>query len=175
MKMMKIRFVKLSTGILLLMGLFYILHYFMPENILAREKIRDQEEILMLSNMTEEAREKYLKDKQENAAKRAFVTENSEKIIAAQANIERRRREEEIEREKLAMRDRQRGKERDIEIANKAQREYYSRMEAPKLIYKCNHSDREIAIAARIGNINRLLNEAEVECSGRYEVIKRKD
>ena len=172
---MKIRFVKLSTGILLLMGLFYILHYFMPENILAREKIRDQEEILMLSNMTEVAREKYLKDKQENAAKRAFVTENSEKIIAAQANIERRRREEEIEREKLALRDRQRGKERDIAIANEAQRDYYSRMDAPKLIYKCNGSDREIAIAAGIGNINRLLNAAEDKCGGRYEVIKRKD
>lgn len=173
--MMKIRFVKLSTGILLLMGLFYILHYFMPENILAREKIRDQEEILMLSNMTEEAREKYLKDKQENAAKRAFVTENSEKIIAAQANIERRRREEEIEREKLAMRDRQRGKERDIEIENKRQRDFYSGYAAPKLLYKCKDSDVETALVARIGNINRLLDAASDKCIKGYEIIKRKD
>lgn len=59
---------------------------------------------------------------------------------------------------------------------NKEQRVFYSDLGSPKILYRCNNSDVEKAVGAKIGNINLLLSDAQQDCgSGGYEILKRKE
>jgi hypothetical protein len=59
---------------------------------------------------------------------------------------------------------------------NKEQRDFYSDLGSPKILYKCNNSDAEKAVGAKVGNINLLLSNAQQECGfGGYEILKRKE
>lgn len=143
-----VKFIRTLSFLYMMVSLFYVIPVVMPEIQKESEKVR-------FGKMTDKEKEIYQ------------IQKKLELDIDAQRKIDA---------DRARSRNEQEGRYKsDIIIENKAQRDYYSRMAAPKLIYKCNGSDREIAIAARIGNINRLLNEAEDKCSGRYEIIKRED
>lgn len=94
-------------------------------------------------------------------------TERREEAERQQAYLEEQEKSERERTEKL---------KDDLKKESAHQRDFYSQLGAPKLLYKCNGSYPEKAIGAKYGNINVLLSRAESDCGNAgYEVIKRKD
>jgi hypothetical protein len=52
----------------------------------------------------------------------------------------------------------------DVKEENKSQREFYSQLSAPKILYKCKNEDFEHAYGVNIGTYNRLLEKAIEDC-----------
>lgn len=72
--------------------------------------------------------------------------------------------------------ERRRKEQSDARLENRAQREFYDQLGAPKLLYRCTDSSFETAIGAEFGTLNRLIREAKARCreSG-VEIVKRKE
>ena len=65
---------------------------------------------------------------------------------------------------------------REALTENERQRDFYSQLGKPKLLYKCKESPFEKAIGAQIGTLNRLIADADRECgSSGYEILKSKE
>jgi hypothetical protein len=61
----------------------------------------------------------------------------------------------------------------DMKEENKNQREFYSQLSAPKILYKCKNEDFEHAYGAKSGTYNRLLEKAIEDCGeDNLEIIK---
>jgi hypothetical protein len=52
----------------------------------------------------------------------------------------------------------------DVKEENKSQREFYSQLSGPKILYKCKNEDIEHAYSVNIGTYNRLLEKAIEDC-----------
>lgn len=63
-------------------------------------------------------------------------------------------------------------RERDIKIENKSQSNFYEKMGPPKILYKCNNSEFEMALGAKYGSYNSLLDMVGEKCGAvGYEII----
>jgi hypothetical protein len=134
------------------------------EQQIAIEEIRRQARI---NAMTDAERLEYQSREKRLEAKAAA---RAEKDRRAQTDKEQALNEEQENKVKKERR------KRDVAQSNEDQREFYSKLGAPKILYQCSGSDLETAIGAKFGGINSLISKAQSECGeGNYSILKRKE
>jgi hypothetical protein len=119
-----------------------------------------------LAAMTPEQRERDQERERANEAAR---------LAAIQKEQDERSTAEALKKYEATERARADETRREASSSNKEQRRFYDDLGAPKLLYRCEGRELEKAIGAKYGSINSLLDEANKDCIGKFEILKRKD
>ena len=133
----------------------------------SKEDFKAKQEAEKIQAMAPDERQKYEDKKKFDETK---IKEKEEKDAIQRSAKEWDERQAEREKEDSLRR------QVMVKENNKEQRDFYSDLGSPKILYKCNNSDIEKAVGAKVGNINLLLSNAQQDCGfGGYEILKRRE